>query len=134
MHTVIGVVLLPIPYALCLMETESVKQPLQRCVRCNITKPISKSCKTRKFGKWFILNLIFQSMDMEEGDTIEVFTMQTGGDDLTNINGEDHKNCFHSIEFKPRSYDFRISKSHMQQIQSKPSLLKRKKVEIWYPS
>lgn len=73
-------------------------------------------------------------MDMEEGDTIEVFTMQTGGDDLANINGENQNNCYNSIKFKPHCYDFRISKSHMQQIQSKASLLKRKKVEIWYPS
>ena len=73
-------------------------------------------------------------MDMEEGDTIEVFTMQTGGNDHTNNNGEIQNNCYNSIKFKPRGYDFRISKSHMQQIQSKPSLLKRKKVEIWYPS
>ena len=52
MHTVIGVVLLPIPYVLCLMETESVKQPLQRCVRCNIVKPIFESCKRDlKIGK-----------------------------------------------------------------------------------
>ena len=78
--------------------------------------------------------LNFQSMDMEEGDTIEVFTMQTGGDDLTNINGENQYNYFHSIKLKPPSYDFRISKSNMQQIQSKASFLKWKKVEIWYPS
>ena len=73
-------------------------------------------------------------MDMEEGDTIEVFTMQTGGDDLTNINVENHNNYFHSIKFRPCSYDLRISKFHMLQIQSKASLLKRKKVEIWFPS
>ena len=53
MHTVIGVVLLQIPYVLCLMETESVKQPLQRCVRCNIVKPIFKSCiKNWENGKF----------------------------------------------------------------------------------
>ena len=51
MHTVIGVVLLPIPYVLCLMETELVKQPLQRCVQCNITKPILKSCKDSNIWK-----------------------------------------------------------------------------------
>ena len=87
-----------------------------------------------KIGKMVNYKLNFQSMDMEEGDTIEVFTMQTGGDDLTNINGENQYNYFHSIKLKPPSYDFRISKSNMQQIQSKTSFLKCKKVEIWYPS
>merc|ERR1719384_580079 len=76
------------------------------CDRCRLT---SNTLRFMFDGNRISETATPKSMDMEEGNTIEVFTMQTGGDDLTNINGENQNDCYNSIKSKPRSYDLRIS-------------------------